>query len=199
MYRLPPAPPAAEREQLRPRLIRHFLPFIDLAEQGGADLDGLLAQVGLSRSTLRQSKAQLPYYQLHWLVEQLIAQCGDPEIGLRAAERVSFVRTDYLGDLIKYLVHSSTDLLTVLQLLGHFGTYVAGTLHTTCTVDDAIVTFAIVPVVPGLPEAADCMAGACCALIEALGGTGLRPLEIRLPPPKGPPEGTHWAPYRWWT
>lgn len=186
MVALPPAPSAAAREQLRPRLVRHILPFIELSEAAGTDVDELLAQVGLSRAALRNPMTQLPYYQIHWLIEQLSAQSGDPEIGLRAAERTLFIRAEFLGNLIRHCTQTSSDLLTVMQLLAHFGTYVARTTRITLKIDDDVVTTRIVPVVPGPPELYDCMSGACCALMEALGGKGLRPLEVRLPRPRPP-------------
>ena len=183
MVALSPAPATATREELRPRLVRHVLSFVELGEAAGADVDGLLAEVGLSRRALRSPTTRLPHYQLHWLVEQLIMQCADPEIGLRAAERTLFARADFMGHLIRHFVQLSPDLLTVLRLLADFATHVSGTMRTTVTVDDDVVVITIVPVVESLPELYDCLAGACCTLVETLGGTGLRPLEVRLPRP----------------
>lgn len=183
MDELPETPTAAAHEQHRPRLLRHVLPFFELAEEAGADLDALLAEIHLSRRALRDPKAEIPTYQMRWLLEQLIAQCADPEVGLRAAERTNLIRSDFLGNLIRHVIEMSSDLLTVLQLLAYFGTHVARTIHITVRVDDGLVTFGIVPVVECPPELYDCFAGSCCALIETLGGPGLRPLEVRLPHP----------------
>ena len=183
MVELPPAPTAAAHEQLRPRLVRHVLPFFELGEQAGADLDRLLAEVGLSRRALRDPKAQVPTYQMKWLLDQLIAQCADPELGLRAAERTNLIRSEFLGNLIRHVIEMSTDLLTVLELLAYFGTHVARTIRIAVTVDDSVVIFGVVPVVECPNELYDCFAGACCTLIETLGGSGLRPQEVRLPRP----------------
>lgn len=184
VFDVPPAPTAAAPYWLKPRLVKHVQPFIELADLAGGDVDGLLAALGLSRRALRSLSTRLPYYQLHWLTEQLIAQCADPEIGLRAAERTSFARMDLFGNLIRHFIPVSPDLFTVLQLLANFWTYVCGTAQTTLRVDGSLVTITIVPTVEPPPELYDGAAGACCSLIQTLGGAGLRPVEVRLPRPR---------------
>lgn len=183
MSRLSIATAALTEEQRKPRLLRHILPFIELSEEAGVDIDALLAEVGLSRRALRNAKTQIPNYQLLWLLEQLIAQSGDPEIGLRAGERTLLVRADFLGDVVKHFLQMSSDLLTMLQLLAYFGTHVYRNMQIRVTVDDQdqLVTLTAVPNLPPPPEAYDCVAAASCALAEALGGPRLRPIEIRLP------------------
>lgn len=186
MVELPPAPSANAHEQLRPRLIRHILPFIELGDQAGVDVDGLLAAVGLTRRALRSPMTQLPYYQIHWLLEQLAERSGDPEFGLRAGERTLFVRAEFLGNLISHFIRSSTDLLAVMQLFAHFGTHVARTASISLRVEDSIVTVTIVPVVEAPAVLYDCMTGAACALMEAVGGPDVRPMQVRMPRPCPP-------------
>jgi AraC-like DNA-binding protein len=181
MYEVPPVPLAALDVQLKPRLVRHILPFIELGDLAGADVDGLLAAVGLSRRSLRAPLTQIPNYQMHWLLVQLIAHSGDPEIGLRAAERMLLARSEFLGNVIRHIIQMSSDLLTVMQLLAQFGTYVGANTQITLTADDSIVTITAVPLIEAPPEVYDCVAGAGCALLQVLGGAGLRPLEVRLP------------------
>jgi hypothetical protein len=126
----------------------------------------LLAALGLSRRALRSLSTRLPYYQLHWFTEQLIAQCADPEIGLRAAEHTSLARLDMFGNLIRHFIPVSSDLLTVLQLLAHFWTHVCGTARTTLHVDGGLVTITIVPTIEPPAELYDAAAAACCLLIQ---------------------------------
>lgn len=183
MAPLPPAPSADALEQHRPRYLRHILPFIELADEANVDVDGLLRELGLDRRALNQPRTKLPYYQMHWLLEELCARCGDPEIGLRAAERTPFLRSDFLGHVIQYVLQMTSDLLTVMQFLAHFGTYVARNGTMTVTVDADTVTVTTTPVVPPPPELYDWFAGAGCALWQTLGGAELRPLEVRLPRP----------------
>jgi AraC-like DNA-binding protein len=177
---------------LRPRLVKHLRPFIELADLEGGDVDGLLGALGLSRRDLRNPSTRRPYYQLQWLTEQLIAECADPEVGLRAAERTQFARDDVLGHLIRHFIQVSSDLLAVLDLLARFWTGVSETTHTTVTVepggaqhgDGDVVVIRIVPTVQPPPEVYDSVAGASCLLIQTLGGAQLRPIEVRLPRPR---------------
>lgn len=157
------------------------LPFIELADLAGGDVDGLLAALGLSRAALRSPSTRLPYYQLHWLTEQLIAQSADPEVGLRAAERAHLARKDVFGHLVRHFIPLSPDLFTVVRLLTHFWTHVCGTARASLRVDDNLVTISIVPSIEPPPELYDGVAGACCLLLETLGGAGVRPVEVRLP------------------
>jgi AraC-like DNA-binding protein len=173
---------------LRPQLLKHLRPFIELADQAGGDVDGLLASLALSRRDLRNPTTRRPYYQLQWLTEQLIAQCADPEVGLRAAERAQFVRDDVLGHLIRHFIQVSTDLFSVLDLLARFWTNVSKTTTTTLTVEphtaapeENVVVIRIVARTEPPPEVYDSVAGASCLLIQALGGASVRPIEVRLP------------------
>jgi AraC-like DNA-binding protein len=161
-----------------------MLPFLELADLAGGDVDGLLAALGLSRRALRSLSTRLPYYQLHWMIEQLIALCDDPEVGLRAAERTPLARLDVFGNLIRHFIPVSPDLLTVLQLLANFWTHICGTARMTLHVDAGVVTITIVPTVKLPPELYDSAAGACCLLIQTLGGAGVRPTQVRLPRPR---------------
>ncbi|MET0341552.1 MAG: AraC family transcriptional regulator ligand-binding domain-containing protein [Polyangiales bacterium] len=169
--------------RLKPRLLRHALPFIELADEAGVDIDAIFAEMGISRRALRNPTTEIPYYQLHWMIEQLAAQCGDPEIGLRAAERMLLARSEFLGNVIRHVIEMSTDLLTVAQLLAHFGTYVCRNMSITLEVGERYVTSTCIPYLEPPPELHDCVAGAFCALLETLAGAGLRPVEVRLPRP----------------
>jgi AraC-like DNA-binding protein len=183
VFAVPPAPSAASPDWLKSYLVKPVQPFIELADLAGGDVDGLLATLGLSRRALRSLSTRLPYYQLHWLTEQLIAQCADPEVGLRAAERASLARLDMFGNLIRHFIPVSPDLFTVLQLLAHFWTHVCGTARATLRADGDLATITIVPTIEPPPELYDGTAGACCLLIQTLGGAGLRPVAVRLPRP----------------
>jgi AraC-like DNA-binding protein len=176
-----PQPRSAELMQLRP--LKHVLPFVEAGATAGVDVDELLALLGVTRRALRDPTTRLPYYQLQWLCEQLILRSGDPEIGLRAAERADFAKLEMLGHLIQHFAQLSPSLLNVVELLLRFWTRVCGTAHTSLTVADGRVVIRVVPAVVPPAEVYDGCAGACCQLIQQLGGASVRPLEVRLPRP----------------
>ncbi|HEX6239798.1 MAG TPA: AraC family transcriptional regulator ligand-binding domain-containing protein [Polyangiales bacterium] len=184
-----PAPSATSPELWKPRLLMHVVPFIELADSAGGDVDGALAALGLSRTALRSPSTRLPYYQLHWLTEQLIAQSADPEVGLRAAERAHLARKDVFGNLIRHFVPLSPDLLSVVRLLAHFWTHVCGTARVSLQVDGRLVTLTIRPNVEPPAALTDGVAGACYLLLQTLGGTHVQPTEVRLP--RARPERPH--------
>jgi AraC-like DNA-binding protein len=184
MFVAPPAPPPDATEWHRPRRVQYVLPFAEAAELAGVELDALLAAIGLTRERLRDPAALAPYYQLHWLCEQLIDASGDPEIGLRAAERADFTQLEFAGHVVRHFIQVAPSLLHVLELLARFWTLVSRTAHTTLRVVDGRVVIRIVPTLAAPDELYDAAAGACCRLIEKLGGPSVRPLEVRLPRPR---------------
>jgi AraC-like DNA-binding protein len=183
-----PAPPSEPQprsaELMRPRPLKHLLPFVEAGAMAGVDVDELLAPLGVTRHALRDPTTRLPYYQLQWLCEQIILRSGDPEIGLRAAERADFAKLEVFGHLIQHFVQLSPSLLSVIELLLSFWTRVCGTALATLSVSDERVVIRVLPTVAPPPEVYDGCAGACCQLIQQLGGASLRPLEVRLPRPR---------------
>jgi AraC-like DNA-binding protein len=177
-------PQTRSAELMRLRPLKHLLPFVEAGAMAGVDVDELLAPLGVTRHALRDPTTRLPYYQLQWLCEQLILRSGDPEIGLRAAERADFANLDMLGHLVQHFVQLSPSLLSVIELLLSFWTRVCGTALASLTLTDERVVIRVVPTIAPPPEVYDGCAGACCQLIQQLGGANLRPLEVRLPRPR---------------
>ena len=166
---------------MRPRLVRHVRPLVEVADEAGVDVDALLENLGCGREVLREDNTRLPYYQLHWFCEQLIERSGDPEIGLRVAERTDFSKLEFVGHIIQHFAVVAPSLLALVELLARFWTSVSKTARVTLTTKDGRVVIRIVPSIAPPPELYDGCAGACCRLIRQLGGPAAHPLEVRLP------------------
>ncbi|HVW26980.1 MAG TPA: AraC family transcriptional regulator ligand-binding domain-containing protein [Polyangiaceae bacterium] len=88
-----------------------FRPLLELCRETNTDIADILRQEGLSEERLVDPETRLPTERSRALGKRIFEKLGDPEAGLRAAER--FRPED--GDLVFYLTRHSKTALEALQ------------------------------------------------------------------------------------
>ncbi len=156
--------------------------FLELAREARVDVDAVLAGLGFNEAQLGDPATRLSPDQSRRLGRALIARVGDPEIGLRAAERIALSDVDLLGYLFRHAPHP----LGALEQLARYALLVGDSAD--CRIEHAAGRVGLnIGLADGrqmLPEACDFYVAGCVRLVRELSGGQVCPLEVQLSRPR---------------
>jgi AraC-like DNA-binding protein len=159
-----------------------YRPFLEIARESLVDVDGLLGKAGLTESQLLDPGMRLSPDRSRELAAKLFALVGDPEIGLRAAERLRLSDVDLLGYLLRHSPHALAALEQLARHIQLMGDTAYGRLERKG--GRIAVIFALCDGRALLSEAADFSVAAVFRFIGRLSGDRARPTEVHIPRPR---------------
>lgn len=163
---------------------------LEAARESGVDTAVVLAEFGLTEQSVLAPDARLDPEVGRGLAAALVRRAGDPELGLRAAERVRPADLDLFG----YVLWHSDGLRALFEALARYARLVGDTAAVELACGDAELTLTI-----GrsggrlfLPEAGDFAVGAIARLVRewSRGEASLREARLVRGRPRDP------APYQ---
>jgi AraC-like DNA-binding protein len=159
-----------------------YRPLLEIAREARVDVDGTLARAGLSEATLLDRMTRLAPDRSRKLAAELIAQIGDPQVGLRAAERLRLNDMDLLG----YLVRHSPHPLAAIEQLVRYARLLGDTADARIERAGARVamTFGLLDGRRMLPEATDYTVASIFRLVRELSRGRALPAEVFLQRPR---------------
>jgi AraC-like DNA-binding protein len=159
-----------------------YRPLLEIAREARVDVDGILARAGLSEATLLDPTTRLAPDRSRQLGGELIARIGDPEVGLRAADRLRLVDTDLLG----YLMRHSPHPLAALEQFAHYARLLGDTADARIERAGArvVMTFGLLDGRHMLPEATDYAVASIFRLARELSRGRALPTEVFLQRPR---------------
>jgi AraC-like DNA-binding protein len=159
-----------------------YRPFLELAREARVDVAGVLAELGLTEAQVLQPSTRLSPDLGRALGRELVSRMGDPEVGLRAAERIRLLDADLLG----YLVRHSPSPLAAIEQIARYARLIGDTAA--ARVERArgqvVVTFGLPGGLQMLPEATDYLVACICRFVRDLSGGRARPIAVRLDRPR---------------
>ena len=159
-----------------------YRPLLEIAREARVDVDGILARAGLSEATLLDPATRLAPDRSRQLGGELIARIGDPQVGLRAAERLRPIDTDLLGYLLRHSPHP----LAAIEQFVRFARLLGDTADARIEREGArvVMTFGLLDGRHMLPEAADYAVASIFRLVRELSRGRALPTEVFLQRPR---------------
>lgn len=167
-----------------------FRPLLELCKETRTDVSAILRQAGLTEAQLVDPETRLPTLRSRALAKRIFAALGDPQAGLRAAERFRPEDADLLG----YVARHSSSALDALQLFPRYARLIGDSAVCTVTLsaDTAEISFGLTGGRTLLPEAVDYAVAVFVRAARAVTFGNARLLQARL----ARPEPRQRAPYR---
>ncbi len=167
-----------------------YRPLLELCREANVDIASALRDSELTEAEILDPNTRIPTERARAFGKRLIALVGDPELGLRAAER--FRPED--ADLVGYLVRHSPNLIEALIALARYVRLLGDAAEASVERADGRVTVTI-GLAGGrryLPEAADFIVAVLVRGVREITGDAANLVEVRL----ARPEPREREPYR---
>jgi AraC-like DNA-binding protein len=159
-----------------------FRPLLELCRESHTDLGAILRQEGLTDAQLVDPETRLPTLRSRALAQRIFAALGDPQAGLRAAERFRPEDADLLG----YVARHSSTALEALQTIPRYARLIGDSASCTVTVSatTAELSFGLTGGRSPLPEAVDYAVVVFVRAVRAVTSGEARLLAVRLARPR---------------
>jgi AraC-like DNA-binding protein len=159
-----------------------YRPLLEIAHEAGVDVGELLGRFDLTEPRLLDAGTRLSPERSRTLARELFDRIGDPEVGLRAAERVRLPDVDLLG----YLVRHSPHPLAALEQMARYAQLLGDTARgqVECRGERVLLTFALTDGSRMLPEAADYWVAGVFLFVRGLSCGQASPTEVHIPRPR---------------
>lgn len=157
-------------------------PFLEVAQEGGVDVEAVLAAQGTSRAEMLHPETRLPRLRCVAIVRALIEPLRDPLVGLRASQRTLLEDIDVLG----YIARQCPNALAALEGLRGYSRLLADASEVGLERANGVVTIRI-GLAGGrrsIPELADFAVGSGHVGLQLLTGGAARALRVELARPK---------------
>lgn len=157
-------------------------PFLVVAEEGGVDVEAVLATQGTSRAEMLHPETRLPRLRCVAIVRALIEPLHDPLVGLRASQHSLLEDIDVLG----YIARQCPNALAALEGLRGYSRLLSDASQVSLERAPGVVTIRI-GLAGGrrsIPELADFAVGSGHVGLRLLTGGAARALRVELARPR---------------
>jgi AraC-like DNA-binding protein len=157
-------------------------PFLELADEGGVEVDAILAAHDTSRAEMLHPETRLPRLRCVAIIRALIGPLHDPLIGLRASQRSVLEDIDVLG----YIARHCPNAMAALEGLRGYGRLLADASVVTLerAAGQVIIRVGLSGGRRSIPELADFAVGSGHVGLGLLTGGAARALRVELARPK---------------
>jgi AraC-like DNA-binding protein len=161
---------------------QRYRPVLALMRERGIDVARVLAQAGIDEASLLAPGHRMPRDKVVSLSQRLMALCGDPEVGLLAAERSELPDLGLLG----YLMRHSPDAEQALEQMARFSRLIADAAECSITrrAGEVVLIGRLAAARPMIPEAVDFTAGVIALSLRTISQARALPKQVRLPRPR---------------